>query len=55
MAGQEWQILTEIKSSTKLPLPEIAIMIVFGTIRAALPFYRAFHSASLRRLMKGIL
>lgn len=55
MAGQEWQTSMESKSSTKLPLPKIAITIVFGIIRAAMPFYRAFHSASLRRLMKGIL
>lgn len=55
MAGQEWQTSMEINSSTKLPLPKIGITIVFGIIRAAMPFYRAFHSASLRRLMKGIL
>lgn len=54
MAGQEWQTPVEIKSGTKLLLPEIAIAIVFFIIRAASPFYRAFHSASLRRLMKGI-
>lgn len=42
----------EIKSGTKPCWLKIAITIVFVIIRAASPFHRAFHSASLSRLMR---
>lgn len=49
MAGQEWQTSTEIKSGTKLLLPQNSHHDCIVIIRAASPFYRAFHSASLRQ------
>lgn len=44
----------EIKSGTKPLVPKIALTIVPVIIRAASPFHRAFHSASLSRLLRGI-